>query len=115
MLIDEEKNLRTALADVYTELCFRQQTKSPDPMRAPYELVETLIQATLCDDLDTRGSIHGASYLDDLDLSRYLLDMYSGKITMDEFNNITQRAYRQHLTDYVMGELSDYIDDYIGL
>lgn len=112
MLLSNEQELHRELADVYEELVYLQETRDVDHLRAPYELVERLIVATLEDDLTLKGAIHGSAYLDDIDMSNLLLLQYTDKITYEEFNTITQRAYRQWLTDYVMGELHDYIDDH---
>lgn len=114
MLIEFEKNLMAAMADVYEELCYLQETRDPDPLRAPYELVTDLIEATLLDDIENRGTIYGGEYTDDLDMSKLLYLMYTDQITQDEMNTIIQRGMRKRITDYVMTELYDYIEDNAG-
>jgi len=114
MLISSEVELRRALADVYEELVHVQETRDVDPLRAPYTAIADLIEATLRDDIKLKGAIHGGAYLDDVDMTKYLLAMYTDELTMDHFNDMMQKAYRRHLSDYVLGELYDYIDEVAG-
>lgn len=110
MLLPCEAHLRLAIKDFILEWDSMYMGEDINPLRAPYWLVESLIEATLRDDIASGYNLHGGAYMEDINIAKIVLLELEGKIDISEANNEIQKGIRKYLTDYVVQEVYDYVD-----